>query len=124
MPNARYHNKRTSMKSPSMRRSVSGPPVLAATLEWGEGYEALLALAMFTGDEPEESYEVGRDWFVRARRAASPSLKAAIKNLVGTTGPRWFLLLGLVHELGGRRDVASLLAHLRKLPAEDVLLAL
>jgi len=79
---------------------------------------------MFTGDESEDSYDVGRDWFVRARRSASPSLKAAIKKLVGRTGPRWFLLLGLVHEVGGQRDVASLLAHLRKTPARDVLLAL
>jgi DNA-binding transcriptional ArsR family regulator len=112
------------MRSPSLRTAVSRPPVLAAAVEWGEAYEALLALAMLTGDEPEESYEVGRDWFVRARRAASPSLKAAIKNLVGAAGPRWFLLLGLVHEVGGRRDVASLLSRLQRSPAEDVLLAL
>jgi DNA-binding transcriptional ArsR family regulator len=107
-----------------MRTAGSQLPVLAAEVEWGEAYEALLALAMFTGDEAEESYDVGQDWFVRARRAASPSLKAAIKRLVGRTGPRWFLLLGLVHEMGGRRDVAALLAHLRKAPAQDVLLAL
>jgi DNA-binding transcriptional ArsR family regulator len=112
------------MRSPSVRTAGSQPPVLAAEVEWGEAYEALLALAMFTGDESEESYDVGQDWFVRARRAASPSLKAAIKKLVGRTGPRWFLLLGLVHEVGARRDVASLLAHLRKAPAQDVLLAL
>jgi DNA-binding transcriptional ArsR family regulator len=112
------------MRSPSVRSTGSQPSVLAAEVEWGEAYEALLALAMFTGDESEESYDVGERWFARARRAASPSLKAAIKKLVGRTGPRWFLLLGLVHELGGRRDVASLLAHLRKAPARDVLLAL
>jgi DNA-binding transcriptional ArsR family regulator len=112
------------MRSPSLRTSGSHSPVLSAAVEWGEAYESLLALAMLTGDEPEESYEVGRRWFVSARRAASPSLKGAIKKLVGTTGPRWFLLLGLVHEVGGRRDVASLLSRLLKSPAEAVLLAL
>src|ERR1700730_6221318 len=112
------------MKSPSLHRAGSRPPVLAAAVEWGEAYEVLSALAMFTGDEHEESYEVGPDWFLHARRAASSNVKAAIKKLVGKTGPRWFLLLGLVHEMGGRRDLASLVARLRKSRAEDILLAL
>jgi DNA-binding transcriptional ArsR family regulator len=112
------------VKSPSLRSAGSRPPALAATVEWGEAYEALSAIAMLTGDEPEDSYEVGPSWFTQTRRAASSNLKAAIKKLVGRTGPRWFLLLGLTHEAGGRRDVASLVSRLRKSRAEDVLLAL
>jgi hypothetical protein len=112
------------MANPRLRQTVSAPPPFAATLESGTGYEALLGLSMFTGDEPQESYEVGKAWFARARAAASPELRTALKKLMGTDGPRWFLLLGMVHEAGGAHDVERLLMQLRATPPVDVLLAL
>jgi DNA-binding HxlR family transcriptional regulator len=108
----------------SLRRSEAELPSMPANIEWGEAYEALLALAMFTGDEPEDTYEVGAEWFNHARRRASPRLKEALKQLLGGTGGRWFLLLGLALEVGGRHDVEALLDHLRELSSTDVLLAL
>src|SRR6202022_4644647 len=112
------------MANPRLRQTVSVPPPFAASLEWGTGYEALLGLSMFTGDEPQESYEVGKGWFARARAAASSELVTALRRLAGTDGPRWFLLLGMVHEAGGAHDVERLLAHLRAMSAVDVLIAL
>src|SRR6202035_1782703 len=79
---------------------------------------------MFTGDEPQESYEVGKAWFARARAAAPSGLVTALRRLVGSEGPRWFLLLGLVHEGGGAHGTTRLLSYLRALPAADVLIAL
>src|ERR1700736_3371934 len=111
------------MANPRLRQTVSAPPPFAAALESGTGYEALLGLSMFTGDEPQESYEVGKAWFARARAAASGELVAALRRLAGGDGPRWFLLLGLAHEAGGARDVERLLTHLRAMPADDVLIA-
>lgn len=111
------------MANPRLRQTVSAPPPFAAGLESGTGYEALLGLSMFTGDERQESYEVGKAWFARARAAASGELVAAVRRLAGTDGPRWFLLLGLAHEAGGARDVERLLTHLRAMPADDVLIA-
>ena len=108
----------------NLRQPAAELPSMPALIEWGEAYEALLALAMFTGDEPEDSYEVGPVWFKGARRRASPRLKEAVKQLLGGTGGRWLLLLGLVHEAGDRRDLEALLARLRALTATDVLLAL
>jgi DNA-binding transcriptional ArsR family regulator len=113
-----------AMTKLNLRRSDSVLPAMPARVEWGEAYEALLALAMFTGDEPEDSYEVGRDWFKQARRRASPRLKEALKQLLDGSGARWFLLLGLVHELGGRRDQAGLLDGVRQQSATEVLLEL
>jgi DNA-binding transcriptional ArsR family regulator len=78
---------------------------------------------MFTGDEPQESYEVGKAWFARARAAASRELVTALRRLAGTDGARWFLLLGLVHEAGGARDVERFLTYLRAMPADEVLIA-
>jgi DNA-binding transcriptional ArsR family regulator len=112
------------MPNPRLRQILSPPPPFTAALEGGTGYEALLALSMFTGDEPQESYEVGKAWFARARAAASSELVTALRRLVGGEGPRWFLLLGLVHEAGGSHDTKSLLSHLRAIPAADVLIAL
>ncbi|MDQ6713833.1 MAG: ArsR family transcriptional regulator [Candidatus Dormibacteraeota bacterium] len=112
------------MPNPRLRQTVSPPPPFAAALEGGTGYEALLALSMFTGDEPQESYEVGKAWFARARAAASPGLVTSLRRLAGSEGARWFLLLGLVHEAGGSHDVKSVLSHLRAMPAADVLIAL
>ena len=112
------------MANPRLRQTVSVPPPFAASLEWGTGYEALLGLSMFTGDEPQESYEVGKAWFARARAAASRELVTALRRLAGTDGPRWFLLLGLAHEAGGSHDTKRLLSHLRAMPAADVLIAL
>jgi DNA-binding transcriptional ArsR family regulator len=112
------------MANPRLRQTVSAPPPYAASFQWGTGYEALLALSMFTGDEPQESYEAGKAWFARARAAASRELVTALRKLVGTDGPRWFLLLGLVHEAGGGHDVDRLLAHIRSGRPEDVLAAL
>src|ERR1700737_5666887 len=111
------------MANPQLRQTVSAPP-FAATLEWGTGYEALLALSMFTGDERQDSYEVGKAWFARTRAAASSRLLTALKALVGSDGPRWFLLLGMVHEAGGGHDVDRLLAYIRGSRPEDVLVAL
>ena len=112
------------MAPPKLRRTSSEASALEARLESGEAYEGLLALAMFTGDEPEDSYAVGRRWFTEARRAASPALRVAIKELVGSTGARWFFFLGLVHEAGGARDIAALLARLGSMAPEEVLLVL
>ena len=70
------------MANPNLRQARAEPPATPVRVESGEGYEALLALAMFTGDAPAESYEVGRDWFVRARRRASPKLKEALHQLL------------------------------------------
>ena len=112
------------MPNSRLRQTVSPPPPFTAALEAGTGYEALLALSMFTGDEPQESYEVGKAWFARARAAASRELVTALRSLVGSDGPRWFLLLGLVHEAGGSHDVKQLLTYLRSMPAADVLIAL
>src|ERR1700716_1126525 len=112
------------MANPRLRQAISPPPPFTAALEGGTGYEALLGLSMFTGDEPQESYEVGKAWFARVRAAASRELVTALRTLVGSDGPRWFLLLGLVHEAGGAHDVERLLRHLRSLSAVDVLTAL
>ena len=112
------------MANPRLRQTVSAPPPFAAALESGTGYEALLGLSMFTGDEPQESYEVGKAWFARARAAASRELRSALKKLMGADGPRWFLLLGMAHEAGGAHDVERLLTHLRATPPVDVLIAL
>ena len=112
------------MPNPRLRQTVSPPPPFTAALEGGTGYEALLALSMFTGDEPQESYEVGKAWFARARAAASSGLLTALRTLLGSEGPRWFLLLGLVHEAGGSHDTKRLLSHLRAMPSADVLIAL
>ena len=112
------------MTKPNLRRSDSLLPSMPAHVEWGEAYEGLLALAMFTGDEAEDSYEVGRDWFEQARRRASKRLKDALTELLGGTGGRWFLLLGLVHELGGAHDLEGLSKGLKELPAREVLMAL
>src|SRR2546423_6935449 len=101
------------MANPHLRQTASGPPPFSASLEWGTGYEALLALSMFTGDERQDSYDVGKAWFVKARAAASPQLVKALRALLGTDGPRWFLMLGMVHEAGGAPDVPRPLSHLR-----------
>src|SRR5207302_1191082 len=76
------------------------------------------------GDERQDSYEVGKAWFARARAAASSRLLTALRTLVGTDGPRWFLLLGMVHEAGGAHDVERLLSHIRGSRPEDVITAL
>jgi DNA-binding transcriptional ArsR family regulator len=112
------------MANPRLRQTVGAAPPFVACLEWGTGYEALLALSMFTGDEPQESYEVGKAWFARARAAASRELVTALRALAGTDGPRWFLLLGLAHEAGGAHDVERLLMHLRAMSSADVLIAM
>lgn len=112
------------MANPLLRQSASAPPPFSASLEWGTGYEALLALSMFTGDEPQDSYEVGKAWFARARAAASRELLTLLRELMGTDGPRWFLLLGLAHEAGGMHEIEHLLAHLRAMPSPDLLTAL
>lgn len=112
------------MANPHLRQTVSAPPPFTAALEWGTGYEALLGISMFTGDERQDSYEVGKAWFARARAAASSKLVTALRSLVGTDGPRWFLLLGMVHEAGGAHDVGRLLSHIRSRRPEDVLIAL
>src|ERR1700694_74119 len=112
------------MATPRLRQTVSAPPPFAGALESGTGYEALLGLSMFTGDEPQESYEVGKPCVARARAAASPELLTALRKLMGTDGPRWFLLLGMVHEAGGAHDVERVLTHLRATPPVDVLIAL
>ncbi len=112
------------MANPHLRQTASGPPPFSASLEWGTGYEALLALSMVTGDERQDSYEVGKAWFSKARTAASPQLVKALRALLGTDGPRWFLMLGMVHEAGGAHDVARLLSHLRASRPDDVLTAL
>ena len=49
------------MANPHLRQTASGPPPFSASLEWGTGYEALLALSMFTGDERQDTYEAGKD---------------------------------------------------------------
>jgi DNA-binding transcriptional ArsR family regulator len=112
------------MANPHLRQTSSLPPRFTATLEWGTGYEALLALSMFTGDERQDSYEVGKAWFTRARAAASRRLVTALRTLVGTDGSRWFLLLGMVHEAGGDHDVARLASRIRRSRPADVLIAL
>src|SRR5256886_739836 len=112
------------MANPHLRQTASGPPPFSASLEWGTGYEALLALSMVTGDERQDSYDVGKAWFSKARAAASPHLVKALRALLGTDGPRWFLMLGMVHEAGGAHDVARLLSHLRGSRPDDVLTAL
>src|ERR1700686_1700589 len=111
------------MANPRLRQTVRVPPPYSASLEWGTGYEALLGLSMFTGDEPQESYEVGRAWFERVRAAASRELVAALRRLAGTEGPQWFLLLGIAHEAGGAHEVERLLTYLRTMPADQVLTA-
>src|SRR5438105_5127998 len=112
------------MANPHLRQAASGPPPFSASLEGGTGYEALLALSMFTGDERQDSYDVGKAWFAKARAAASPQLVKALRALLGADGPRWFLMLGMVHEAGGARDVARLLSHLRGSRPDEVLTAL
>src|SRR2546430_16816681 len=96
------------MANPHLRQTASGPPPFSASLEWGTGYEALLALSMFTGDERQDSYDAGKAWFSKARAAASPQLVKALRALLGTDGPRWFLLLGMVPEAVRGPDVAPL----------------
>jgi DNA-binding transcriptional ArsR family regulator len=112
------------MANSKVRQTAVSPPPFAAALEAGTSYEALLGLSMFTGDERQDSYEVGKPWFVRAQAAASDRLVAALRALVGTDGPRWFLLLGMAHEAGGEHDVDRLLAYLRRSRPNDVLTAL
>ena len=112
------------MANPHLRQTASAPPPFSASLEWGTGYEALLALSMFTGDERQDSYEVGKSWFARARAAASRQLASGLQQLVGADGARWFLLLGMVHESGGAHDVDRLTAHIRQSRPDEILTAL
>src|SRR5256714_15338197 len=107
------------MANPHLRQTASGPPPFSASLEWGTGYEALLALSMFTGDERQDSYDGGKAWFVKARAAASPQLVKALRALLSTGGPPRFLMLGMVHEAGGARRGARLLSHLRGSPPDE-----
>ncbi|HEY9287806.1 MAG TPA: metalloregulator ArsR/SmtB family transcription factor [Candidatus Dormibacteraeota bacterium] len=95
-------------------------PTYRLTVEHGTGYEALLGLSMFTGDEAESSYEAGRAWFARARQAASKRLEASVRKLLGRDGQRWFKLLGLAHEAGPGHSVDDLLGRLDQLPATEV----
>ncbi|HEX3630759.1 MAG TPA: metalloregulator ArsR/SmtB family transcription factor [Candidatus Dormibacteraeota bacterium] len=101
-------------------RARQTPTSFRLTVEHGTGYEALLGLSMFAGDEPQGSYEVGKAWFVKARAAAPRELTEAVRSLVGTEGAQWFLLLGMVHEAGGDQSVERLLGHLGRLPAGQV----
>src|SRR5437868_6960265 len=105
---------------PARVRARKLPPSFKLTVEYGSGYESLLGLAMFTGDEPQESYEVGKAWFARARAAAPRELTVAVRSLLGTEGAQWLLLLGMVHEAGGDFSVQSLLRHLSRRPAGEV----
>jgi DNA-binding transcriptional ArsR family regulator len=112
------------MTKPNLRGSDSALPAMRVRVEWGEAYEGLLALAMFTGDEAEDSYQVGPVWFKQSRRRASNRIKEALLQLLGGTGGRWFLLLGLVHELGGGHDLTELSEGVKQLSPREVLLAL
>jgi DNA-binding transcriptional ArsR family regulator len=112
------------VNTPRIRDRSGTAPELPAILEWGSAYEALLGLSMFTGDERQESYEVGRNWFRRARRLASRRLRDQLATLMGSAGPRWFLLLGLAHESSTPRDVDALLHKASSMAAEDLFAAL
>src|SRR5919201_4965059 len=63
---------------------------LRVEVDSGPAYEALVGLIAFAGDEPEASYEVGRDWFRSARRQASQELVDGLRRLVGRTG--WLIV--------------------------------
>lgn len=101
-------------------RPARQAPSYRLAIEQGTGYEALLGLSMFTGDEAEESYEVGKAWFVQARRAASKELTTAVRSLLGDDGQRWFNLLGFAHEAGDEHSVEAVLRRLRQLSAAEV----
>ena len=101
-------------------RPPLAPPSYRLTIEHGTGYEALLGLSMFTGDEAQDSYEAGKTWFTQARRAASKELASSVRRLLGTNGQRWFNLLGMAHESGHEHSVADLLDQVGELRATEV----
>lgn len=112
------------MSTIRIRDRSGAAPEVPVSLEWGSAYEALLGLSMFTGDEPQDSYEVGRRWFRQVGRLASPVLRESVRALFGESGSRWFFLLGLAHESGGRRDVDALLRRAGSMTPDDLLAAL
>jgi biotin operon repressor len=104
------------MAIPSSGQHVRGvtvprhPPV---SVDWGLAYEALIGLALFVGEEAEQSYEVGEAWFKSVRRKASPGLRQAAKQLFGKQGYPVVGLAGLAQAAGARR-VSALVARIRR----------
>ena len=100
-------------------RDLSPRRGLQVEVDWGPAYEALVGLVTFAGDEPEASYEVGREWFRAVRRQASPELVEGLRRLVGRTG--WLMIsFTAAVRAGPGRTTEDLLRRLRAEPAEAV----
>jgi DNA-binding transcriptional ArsR family regulator len=100
-------------------RDMSPRRGLAVEIDCGAAYEALVGLIAFAGDEPEASYEVGKDWFRSARRQASRELVEGLRTLVGRTGWLMISFTTLIRS-GPGRAMADLLGRLESAPAENV----
>lgn len=100
-------------------RDLSPRRGLQVEVDYGPAYEALVGVIAFAGDEPEASYEVGREWFRSARRQASPALVEALRALVGRTGWLMVSFTSLIRS-GPGRTMADLLGRLETTPAENV----
>lgn len=94
-------------------RGVTAPRQPAVSVDWGLAYEALVGLALFVGEEPETSYEVGEAWFKSVRRKASSELRDGARKLLGKQGYPIIGLSGLIAESDGRH-VGALIERLRQ----------
>lgn len=115
-----YGNERTS----GLRRlepQLSGPSV---TVDHGGAYEALLGLMMFAGHQPPGEYDVGADWFERARAAASPELVRDVTRLSAGVPTVFGHLLGLAHQADNPRDTHALIDLITALPEGHLRLSL
>src|ERR671933_13470 len=100
-------------------RDLSPRRGLKVEVDCGPAYEALVGLIAFAGDEPEASYEVGREWFRSARRRASAELLESLRALVGRTG--WLLVsFTTLIRSGPGRTMPDLLGRLESTPPENL----
>ena len=100
-------------------RDLSPRRGLRVEVDFGPAYEALVGLVAFAGDEPQVSYEVGREWFRTARRQASADLVDGLRRLVGRTGWLMASFTALVRR-GPGRTIGDLLGRLEAEDAQNV----
>jgi DNA-binding transcriptional ArsR family regulator len=97
---------------------------LVVTVEARPAYELLMSLMAVADPGEQAGYEVGSDWFDRARAAAGPELMDAIERLTAACPWPFGNILGLAIETPEPRDAAALIAHLEGLPDREIHLAL
>lgn len=104
------------MAIPSTAQRVKGAPAprrLPVAVDWGLGYEVLIALEMFIGSEDAHSYEVGPAWFKTVHQRASRGLTDLASKVFGKRGYGVVALAGLARDTGGR-SVAALASRVRQ----------